>query len=172
MDVTQEHKVFSASATVFRASEELTSFTRRAASLGPGLSYYQDLTLDDEEDNYHQRSMSRGRDRLPRRDSDNVVNPRFMSSDRYASGYYSGSHGHTPDPAWMSPPPTEAPSPASSEHRINAINGTPYSYTRPAASQARESPAQTLEDFRNALRNDLDTSRSRHSESFSIIKPA
>lgn len=163
MDVSEEHKVFDDKVTLFRASDE--TLMRRATSVGPGLSsYYNDVDYDEEHhDLDNLRSVSRGRVReqlptpTPSRQPSRQRSQRHMSLDLGGVQWQSPPaivQTHAPDPAWMSPPPTEPPTPPtpSSESLFNPHS--PHLH-----SHARERPAQTLEDFRNALRADLTLSR-------------
>lgn len=142
IEVTEEHKILSASTVFFDASTSSHSGPRRTRSVGPGLAVDRDEDEHEEDSGGHDEPSGShprwlvGEDR--RFSADNSVWQRDVVS-------------HSEDPPSfddaMTPPytPTPAATPRTSSGRINELPST--------------DPGHQLEEFRNALRSGLDTER-------------
>ncbi|KAH7882072.1 hypothetical protein F5I97DRAFT_1817668 [Phlebopus sp. FC_14] len=133
IDVTEEHKIYSATATFFHANE--LPCTRRTASVGPGLS----LVNDDDDGGSRTQSLRRGHSPQRRITTEGSAsaspNPtrmvRRLSCDTASFG---------PTPPYTS----------------SEVIPRPRLHTSPSGNTLADSPAQTLEDLRQALRDNLE----------------
>lgn len=148
IEVTEEHKIFTAKTVFFRAG----STPRRTSSVGPGINFDDDAGLDDWEIEPHHPDTPRNREEVSTVEvSHNPTNNRPARHSSADSSYFQRSPvyhreelhlGQIPAYAFVTPPSTS---------HLEAPPQPLYSPRTP------EDPAQTLEDFRNALRADLGT---------------
>ncbi|KII95641.1 hypothetical protein PLICRDRAFT_129539 [Plicaturopsis crispa FD-325 SS-3] len=147
IEVTEEHKIFSASTVFFRAGP--TQSSRRTASVGPGLSGYCDDdgpdSADDEPAVHTPTTPTehpRGRSTVPRAPAGAPTGMnRRVSADAHT--FQRDAHSFHEDVMLPTPPYTPTPS-------HHASLSPAHSFRRD------ETPAHTLEEFRQALRVGLE----------------
>lgn len=153
IEVSEEHKIFTASTVFFRAGEGPA--IRRNASIGPGLAVHHD---DDEVDE-RSRPPSRGGAETPTREDAHppVSRGRDMTvRDRQArhasfdmSNFQRDFVSHEEGQATLPTPPYTPQ--AESPHFMRPGSSSRSSHMLSPTSRG-DDPAHTLEEFRNALR--------------------
>ncbi|KZT21064.1 hypothetical protein NEOLEDRAFT_801051 [Neolentinus lepideus HHB14362 ss-1] len=161
IEITEEHKIFTASTVFFRAGTTPTSSSRRTLSVDPGLSlYHDDEAVTDtfrHDDSVHtpRRSPDSG-ERVSRR-----VSLDYSHFQREPVSHHEDTHVATPPytPRPTSPAVTEvhppAPSPSSSSH-THQISPTGSTLQVDMPVIRAEGHAYHLEDSRDRLRGQLE----------------
>ncbi|KIK98279.1 hypothetical protein PAXRUDRAFT_702378 [Paxillus rubicundulus Ve08.2h10] len=176
IEVTTDHKIYSAASTLFRADH--SPYVRRTVSVGPGLSL---VNLNDHDDYPHSPRRGRSPDRRdvtasagPSTFPSAVVNPerapRRVSCD---SSSFTRTGVDVRTGAGLGPSPPYTPS-TWSPFVLQPSSGMPRSHTGSfgGGSTAAENPAQTLEELRQALRDNLEGQGYSHGQpSFSLPTP-
>lgn len=179
IEVTEQHKAFSASTVLFQAGS--MSSNRRTASVGPGLP---DRGRDRDEVYYypgeHSPVSNLQRSDVPASHTRSAsADPRHFSSP--SSGHFVGDNTalqgdiHSPrhrDSFHLPSPPYSPPSngfPFIADHRPTPTHSRSGSISQTSSHpKPEDSPAQTLEDLRRALMNNIEASQPS-TFSFSIV---
>ncbi|KAH7910031.1 hypothetical protein BJ138DRAFT_1065976 [Hygrophoropsis aurantiaca] len=156
IEVTEQHKVYSASTVFFRASAHPS--VRRTASVGPGLSLLHDnddyntplerspiATPNNEPEEYF--VPPRSASVAPQRAETGRIS-RHVSCDASSSRFLPEEDGQFE--------PTPPYSPPSADQRPVISHSASGSTVDSGSNRLEDSPAQTLEDLRRALRNNLE----------------
>jgi hypothetical protein len=151
--VSEEHKIFKASTVFFRAGS--TPSSRRPASVGPGLEFYHDEEEPHEPPNEYSDGIETPRNGTTSVEHNDLPSriTRRSSVDSFTFQRDFISHREN-NVALPTPPYTPTlGSPTHSERpTLSATSSNPSVPT----ITPEETPAQTLEEFRNALRADLE----------------
>ncbi|EIN06564.1 hypothetical protein PUNSTDRAFT_136415 [Punctularia strigosozonata HHB-11173 SS5] len=162
IEVTEEHKIFSASTVFFRAgSEPSTAASRRTMSLGPGVHalHEDEYAVDDSDSDSELRGTS-----TPTRDSPHRRTRRRISADQsiFQSEFVSHQAENVsvpPTPPYSPSTPTTVISEAPTPFTLSPRNSVFHSQHIASPARADENPGQVLEESRNALLMGLGSTR-------------
>lgn len=159
IDITEEHRLFSASTVFFRAG----GAPRRTASIGPGVHCSnEDMEAEEWQDIRSHSSTPRYQEdaaflRATDFDDRSLSRPAHPASRRLSadSSVFQRDHVSQREEFFSAPippysPGITTPNSSSSEHIMSSPGPSSSHWAR-----VHEDPAQTLEDFRNALRAGL-----------------